>query len=318
MSGAKRARPRLEVCACRIPGRLGNSETVRLRPFVLVVTVACARGNGGAGPSDGPAGDSDAPPGDAAAVDAEVDAPPGGGPPVPLLLTEVVLAPTTGELVEILNPTNQAASLNGYYLSDHGAYFNLPAGAPAVDVADFIVRFPPGAVIGPRSVITVAIDVASAYQTTYGVAPTFSIRSGTMLPVSTNGVAQLTNGGELIALFYWNGQDDLVRDVDLMLAGMPTAGNGFIDKSGIAFDGPDPDTTPTAYAPDARTMTAQDSAPPTPLSTKRIALEAGFETQNGTGNGLTGDDETSELTVTTWDSAFTAPTPGTVPPELLP
>ncbi len=283
---------------------------------MLVVTVACARG-GGSTPSDGPSGGSDAAPDDAAAEDAAVDAP-GGGPPVPLLLTEVVLAPSTGELVEILNPTNQAVSLNGYFLSDHGAYFNLPAGAPAIDVADFIVRFPPGAVIGPRAVVTVAIDTAAAYQTTYGAAPTYSIASGTMVTVSANGVAQLTNGGELIALFYWNGQTDLVRDVDLMLAGLPTISNGFINKSGIALDGPDPDTTPTAYATDARTMTSQTSAPQTPLSTKRISPETGFEVQDGTGNGLTGDDETTEITITTWDSAYTPPTPGAVPPELGP
>jgi uncharacterized protein len=283
---------------------------------VLVVTVACARGGSDKLPDGSPG--SDALPGDAAADDAPVDTPPGGGPPVPLLLTEVVLTPTTGELVEIWNPTNQSVSLNGYYLSDSGAYFNVPVGAPTVDVADFIVRFPPGAVIGPKAVITVAVDVASAYQTTYGVAPTFSITSGNMVPVSANGVAQLTNGGELIALFYWNGQDDLVRDVDLMLAGLPTATNGFINKSGVALDGPDADTASTAYAPDARTMMSQTSAPGAARSTKRISPEAGFEVQAGTGNGLTGDDETSEITISTWDSAFTPPTPGSVPPELMP
>lgn len=48
------------------------------------------------------------------------------------------------------------------------------------------------------------------------------------------------------------------------------------------------------------------------------ALETGFEQQTGAGNGLTGDDETSENTAMTWDTTFTLPTPGTVPTGLLP
>jgi hypothetical protein len=297
-----------------------TQQTVQRRWLVLGVVIAgaCARGRGDEVPDGGP-GD------DAPGVDAEVDAPPDamvdgplGGPPVPLLLTEVVLSPTEGELVEILNPTDQTVSLNGYYLADHGAYFRVPTGAPVVDVTDFIVRFPVGAVIGPRAVITVAVATASAYETIYGAPPTFSIASGTMVTVSSNGIGSLTNGGELIALFYWNGQDDLVRDVDLLLAGVPGATNGLIDKSGVALDGPDPGTTTTAYAADARTMAPQASAPPAARSTKRISPETGYETQDGTGNGLTGDDETSEIILSTWDSAFTVPTPGTVPPELMP
>jgi hypothetical protein len=281
---------------------------------------ACARGGGdGAGPDGSSGGDgprSDGPP----AMDGMVDTPQGGGP-VPLLITEVVLAPTEREMIEIANPTNQAISLSGYYLSDHRDYFRVPAGAPAVDVTDFIVKFPAGAVIGPKAVITVAVDLASAYQNSYGVAPTFAIGGGataTMVSVSANGIANLTNAGELVALFYWNGQDDVVRDVDIMLAGVPTATNGLTNKSGIALDGPDGGPETTAYATDALTIPVQQSAPPTPLSTKRIMLETGHETQGGTGNGLTGDDETSENTAVTWDTAFTAPTPGVLPPGLIP
>ena len=49
------------------------------------------------------------------------------------------------------------------------------------------------------------------------------------------------------------------------------------------------------------------------MSTKRILAETGHETQAGTGNGLGGDDETSEDTRMTWDSTFTAATPGAAP-----
>ena len=298
---------------------LANPGEVRPGLLLLVMTAACARGGAneppdGTGGTDAP-GDGTGMPIDAPAT--AIDAPPGGGP-VALLLTEVVLAPAGAEYIELANPTAQTVALDNYYLSDHGAYFRVPTGAPAVDATDFIVKFPAGATIGPKAAITVAIDTAVIYQTSYGIPPTFSIASGTMTAVSTNGVASLTNTGELVALFYWNGQDDLVRDVDLVLVGLASGANGLIDKSGVALDGPDADTTSTAYAADARTIAAQPSAPGSARSTKRIMLEAGHEIQSGTGNGLTGDDETSENTGSTWDIAFTPPTPGALPPGLIP
>ena len=48
------------------------------------------------------------------------------------------------------------------------------------------------------------------------------------------------------------------------------------------------------------------------------AMSAATEVQSG-GNGPSGQDETSEQTSATWDAAaFTALTPGTVPPALQP
>ena len=149
------------------------------------------------------------------------------------------------------------------------------------------------------------------------MAPTYSIASGTMTSVVANGTAQLTNGGELITLFYWDGERDLIRDVDLVLAGQPTAGNGLVDKSAVALDGPDTDSTTSTYSTDARTMTIQTNPVPSGMSTKRIANETGNEMQNGSGNGLTGDDETSETTSATWDTTFSTPTPGAVPTAVL-
>lgn len=237
--------------------------------------------------------------------------PPVGGS---LLISEVALNPAGGEFIEIVNPTGQTVDLTDYYLSDNGNYFRLPEGT-TVPQSDFILRFPAGATIAAGAVITVALDTTAAFQTLYGVAPTFAFGSGTMIGVATNSTPTLTNDGELIALFRWTGQSDLVTDVDLLLAGRPTAANGFVDKSGVAIDGPDADTTTTAYGADARTMALQSGIPGNGLSTKRIALEDGFESTGG--NGIDGADETSENTAMTWDSTFTAPTPGAVPAGLL-
>jgi hypothetical protein len=116
----------------------------------------------------------------------------------------------------------------------------------------------------------------------------------------------------MIVLFQWDGTSSLVRDVDIMIVGVPTTGNTIVSKSGYS-------QLTNSYKNDAMSIAAQASAPAAGKSTKRIMLETGHEAQAGTGNGVEGDDETSEATGTTWDStaAFSAPTPGQVPAVLL-
>jgi hypothetical protein len=277
------------------------------RLAVVLVVTACARGSETV----------DAPPGNDGAIDGGVDggidAPAGGA--AHLLLSEVALAPAIGEFVEIVNPTGSAVDLSTYYLSDNGNYFRLPTGAAAVDIGDFIVQFPAGAMIPAHGVRTVAIDSAANFAASTGVVADFSIGAGPtqMIAKVVSGTPALTASGELVVLFQWDGQSDLVHDVDILLAGVPSASDQLVDKSNVTQDGPDADTQPSRYAVDARTMIVQASVAPPGKSTKRIALEANHETHGGTGNGITGDDETSEDTTKTWDFTYTAATPGQVP-----
>lgn len=256
---------------------------------------------------------ADARPGDAAAAAdghlADAGAGSGSDAGGHLLLTEVALAPGGSEFIEIYNPTAQAVALATYYLSDNGNYFKLPAGAPAIGVGDFIVQFPAAASIAPAGVVTVATGTAAAFATAFGVAPTYSIADGTITHVVIDGTPSLTDAGEIVVLFQWDGTSALVKDVDIMLAGAPTPANGLISKSGLAQGG-------STYATDADTIADQAATPGAGVSTKRILPEPGHETQAGTGNGITGDDETSENTSVTWDATFTAPTPGVVPAAL--
>lgn len=297
---------------------------------VLLATVAltgCAtavQGLDGTDASDGQSGTADSGGlGDSTGSGAGSPTMPDGGPPdsAPpttsghLLLTEVVLAPTPGELIEIANPGTAAVDLSNSYVSDAGAYFRLPAGAPTLDGGDFIAKFPTGTSIPAHGVITIALDTAANFQTTYAVAPTFVLSAMTM--VSSTGTPSLTNGGELVVLFTWDGAADNVRDVDMLLVGVPTVANSMVDKSGVVVDGPDPDTTGTAYKVDAMTIAVQAAAPGSGKSTKRVAPEPTYETHAGTGNGIDGHDETSENTAQTWDTGAGAPTPGTVPAGLL-
>lgn len=251
-----------------------------------------------------------------------------GGPPPssPLLLSEIVLTTVPGsmtdpgEMIEIVNTSPDDVPLSTYYLSDNGNYYQLPVKA-TVDPTDFIVKFPEGAVIHGHQVMTIAIATPTDFAGAYGIAPSYSLRDGSLQTIAMNGAPQLTNAGEPIILFQWDGQSDLVTDVDIMIAGVPSAANALPNKSNATQDGPDLDMVSSKYAVDLGSIHAQPAAPGNGVSTKRIALEDGHEMHNGNGNGQSGDDETSEDTAATWDGTtanpFTAPTPGQVPSQLL-
>jgi hypothetical protein len=215
-------------------------------------------------------------------------------------------------MIEIANPTGATVNLASFYVTDVPSYFRLPAGTHTIDQSDFIARFPDGATIAPGGVITVSIDTIANFTTTYGVAPTDSLTE-TMVLLPTSGIVTLTNVGEPVVLFTWDGTSDRVTDCDLVVVGVPSAGNALLDKSGVALDGPDAGTATTTYATDARTIPTTP-APVAARSIKRILAETGHELTTG-GNGIGGQDETSEQTGTTWDAgaAYTVPTPGSTP-----
>lgn len=269
-------------------------------------------------PSDAPAGSHvdapgshvDAPgsPHDTAPV---IDAPP--PKPQTLLLSEIMLAPDGDEFIEVVNPTSAAVDLTHYYVSDRNDYYKLPTGTLTTTTTDFIAQFPSAASLASGGVATIAIGSAQAFHNGTGVSPTYSIADGTMVKTLVGTAASLTNTGELVVLFEWDGTSPLVKDVDLMIAGSAALGtaNGLAAKGGMTQGS-------ASYAADVDTIPPQALGPGSGLSTKRVLLEAGHELQSGTGNGLTGDDETSEQTNVTWDTSFTGPTPGTVPGALTP
>ena len=115
----------------RLPGGGGRCyQTDAVRLAVVVVLGACATG--------GPTSETpDAPGHPPPPIDApEGQEPDGSVPPMhdgpvlatgsSLLLTEVVLAPSAGEFIEIANPTGATVDLTNYYVSDSGNYFKMP------------------------------------------------------------------------------------------------------------------------------------------------------------------------------------------------
>jgi len=242
-----------------------------------------------------------------------------------LLLTEIVVTPTGGEFVEIFNPTASAIDLSDYYLTDatfaggSTYYYNIVTGTNAGGggFGDFLARFPDGASIGAGEYQTIAMTGSTAFFAEYGSYPTYELfddgtNSGEQLmreglPGSINGQGGLTNGGEVVILFYWDGASDLVTDVDYALWGDTAEA---VDKTGVAIDGPDADTDTSTYLPDtplASQELIETGSHGTGVSWQREDLTEGTETTSG-GNGVNGEDETSENLSATW-CRFT-PTPG--------
>jgi hypothetical protein len=251
-----------------------------------------------------------------------------------LVLSEVVVlirTPVTdgSKFVEIVNPTAVQIDLVDYYLTDAtnsptSFYYKIVTGQGAGGGVggDFHARFPAGAVIAAGDTIVVAIKGSEQYQAAYGRLPDYELYEdgdvpdavpdmvaafpgaiGAGLGSSGTNVPDLLQDGESVVLYHWDGQTDLVQDVDYIIWG--TFSSVRVNKNGVAIDGPDPGTDPSTYLPDTPVgsqVPIATAAHRPGGSFRRNSADEGSETASG-GNGITLHDETSEPLSTTWFSA---------------
>ncbi len=223
-----------------------------------------------------------------------------------LLLSEIQVAPDAQEFIEIFNPNPFPILLENYYLSDYSAYYEVVANNFSTDPGDFLVRFPAGTQIDSGGVIVIALNGSG-----WTVPPDYEISGNSpatdMTSLYTGSSVALSNS-EMIILFYWDGQSDLVADIDYVMWGSNPA--VFVNKSGVSIDGPDPDTIPSAYQNDTPEI-SQTGFGTAPISGKSMARLSVTETGENllNGNGITGHDETSEPVVQNF-GLLNTPTPG--------
>lgn len=218
-----------------------------------------------------------------------------------LLITEVAMSPSEAEFIEIYNPGATEVALDRVFLSDRIDYFQIPKGGLSSASTDFIARFPDGAKLAPGSYATIAVQGSLYFKMAYGKAPTYELKNtetdaADMLPAFTGSIgssAGLTDTGEVLVLFYWDGVSDLVPDIDYVVWKGSSA-SAISKSSSICIDGPDADTTATCYKNDMPITEQSYLAPPQQGgSIHRCNYIEGTEVKTG-GNGQSGHDEASE------------------------
>jgi hypothetical protein len=252
-----------------------------------------------------------------------------------LLVTEICVSPTDGEFIEIYNPTNETIDLTNYYISDatyspEGTfYYNTVTGnGGGGSFADFNAKFPDGATIAAGAYQILALTGSAAFSAVYGMDPTYELFEDDAAPDaipdmleatagSIAGQGGLSDAGEVVVMYMWDGQSDLVQDVDYVLWGDKAEA---VDKTGVSVDGPDADSDATPYLADTATddqavVNADNDDDEDPhddgMSAQRILSVEDLENWLD-GNGITGHNETSEDV--SWKGGIwclnTAPTPG--------
>ncbi len=242
-----------------------------------------------------------------------------------LLITEVVAGPTEAEYIEIHNPTSAPINLSNVYLTDFndyacvlGATCTIPGRAVAtLGGSDFVARFPDGATLAPGAYATIATGQPADFPRLLGgQCPTYYFpRTTPMLGTCTmsqpmrqtpnataaapsiGSTAGITNDGEPISLFQWDGAAALVQDLDYFVHGAPSTANAQVDKTGVMVVR---GTMMATYRPDTPVaMQQQGPRFANGGANVRCHLGEGAETRTG-GNGATGHDETSERFTLTW------------------
>ena len=248
---------------------------------------------------------------------------PGDGP-AHLLLSEVCVQGATHEFIEIHNPTDDAVALDNYYLTDAvyntQGYWLVPAGnlsqatVGGGDFADFHARFPAGLEIGAGETLTLALPGSEIFNTTWGLQPDIEMTEdggsadaipdmreifpGSLLGGTDGSAATLTNGAEIVVLYFWDGVSDLVTDIDMFFWGASTSAR--VDRTGVSVGG-STYMNDTPIASQDQFMAVHDIGG----SFQRLDPSEGTEAIFG-GNGPGGHDETGENLNGTWQAATTA------------
>jgi hypothetical protein len=194
---------------------------------------------------------------------------PGGLSSSDLLITELAYTGNNQEFVEIYNPTSNAINLDQYYLSDDvfvgpplvGYWRIVLGGAYTIGTTtDFNVKFPAGTSIAAGQVMVIYMGAVSPPAPFALGTPDFEIVNATGAAVpdmvaigntpggaSPNGL--VTNGGESVMLYKWDGICDLVCDVDYF-AWATASASARMDKTGVSIDGIDADAVASSYLAD--------------------------------------------------------------------
>ena len=223
-----------------------------------------------------------------------------------IIFSRITTTPNEAEMVSITNPTSSEINLSNYYLSDEGSsYYNLPSNEDywSGSNSNFIVKFP-DIDIGPNQTLTIGLHDINSFNSYYSVNPDLSLQED-MISVSddSNTIGSsdniLNDNFDCLILFYWDGSEPIIQDVDYFVWGFAQVG---VDKTGV--DGYYDDTSAIIQNQSILNYHTEGE------SYIRISNIENGECDGvwpqdcpdtPIGNGITGHDETSELFSESWD-----------------
>ena len=231
-----------------------------------------------------------------------------------LVFNRITISPTNAEFVSIYNPTSESIDLSDYYITDSNNYYNLPSGSDfwSESLFDFVARFPDGQSIGSDDYLIISFHNSEIFTAYYGYSPDISLFEDMRDAVDgqttiSNGDAFvaldfLNNDTEMLMLFKWQEGADFVQDVDYFVWGNTSQG---VDKTSVSGYAQDTDLNGQSYQENHTDN----------FTYVRFLLNnsEGAETNTG-GNGIGGNDETSENFDETWNIVL-APELGCTDPQ---
>ncbi len=198
--------------------------------------------------------------------------------------------------VELRNASDTPVLLDQVLLSNTADYFQITTGeSDSFADGEFVVSFPEGSVMPPGNAVILLTGTSEDFVAAFGFVPEFTVvepvEGSVQLTLFPEG--QTATGpnpdGELWALFHWDGQSDLVEDLDLVFWGEDAPR---VDKTDVGVDGPDEDDEDSSY--NAETATEEQMPAMAWESSMALVRQGAEGTQSDGGNGRDGSDETSE------------------------
>ncbi len=246
-----------------------------------------------------------------------------------LIISEVVGEthpnfPITGSsYIQVVNPTGSDVNMDEVYITNgtffpSAYYYNLPLGDPSTynpgggTGGSFNARFPAGYVLAAGDSLAIAIVGSTEFLDRYGRQPDFELFEDALAPDQVPELREAfpnsINAGSLVGgsntpaigtssgtvvLYSWDGESDLVKDLDYLIWGSNTGLR--VDKTGVTIGS-------ETFADDTPVNSQEQvpgNGPVQRHSLRRVSADEGSETLFG-GNGIDGHDETSENMATTW------------------
>ena len=187
--------------------------------------------------------------------------------------------------------------------SESTYYYNLPLGVDCFPQSEsqFIAKFP-NIDIAPNQTIKIGMHDAATFNSYYSINPDYTLKED-MLSVDVDGADStigtssniLSDPSEAMILFYWDeGNSQIVQDVDYFFWGpddieaLQTSGINKTDVDGYLDD--------TSFEIQVQNILLPHSEGESYIRNSND--ENGESSDNG--NGITGDDETSEIFIESW------------------